>query len=135
MCVSYAETQVEIIDSVRGKDVFIIQTGHYTSNEVDTQSVNDSIMEMLIMCYACKTSSARKVIGVVPYLPYSKQSKMRKRGCLTCKLVASMMAKAGMSHLITFDLYAKGIQGFFDFPVDNLRGSPFLIQYIQENVS
>lgn len=115
--------------------MFIIQTGHYTSNEVDTQSVNDSIMEMLIMCYACKTSSARKVIGVVPYLPYSKQSKMRKRGCLACKLVASMMAKAGMSHLITFDLYAKGIQGFFDFPVDNLRGSPFLIQYIQENVS
>lgn len=123
---------MEILDSIRGKDVFIVQTGHYTCDS--DHSVNDSIMEMLIMCYACKTSAARKVIGVVPYLPYSKQSKMRKRGCLTCKLLASMMAKAGMTHLITFDLYSKGIQGFFDFPVDNLRGSPFLIQYIQEKV-
>ena len=60
---------------------------------------------------------------------------MRKRGCITAKLVASMLAKAGMTHLITLDLYMKEIQGFFDFPVDNLRASPFLIQYIQENVS
>ena len=74
-------------------------------------------------------------IGVVPFLPYSKQSKMRKRGCITAKLLASMMAKAGMSHLITMDLYMKELQGFFDFPVDNLRCSPFLIQYIKENVS
>lgn len=60
---------------------------------------------------------------------------MRKRGCITAKLLASMMAKAGMSHLITMDLYAKELQGFFDFPVDNLRASPFIIQYIKENVS
>lgn len=109
------------------------------------------------MCYACKTSSARKVIGepilihtcysddplphppntlgVIPFLPYSKQSKMRKRGCITAKLLASMLSKAGMSHLITMDLYVKELQGFFDFPVDNMRCSPFLVQYIKENVS
>ena len=73
-------------------------------------------------------------LGVIPYLPYSKQCMMRKRGCITAKLMASMMARAGMSHLITMDLYVKEIQGFFDFPVDNLRGSPFLIQYIKDNV-
>ena len=72
--------------------------------------------------------------GVIPYLPYSKQSKMIKRGCITTKLLASMLARAGMSHLLTMDLYSKEIQGFFDFPVDNLRGSPFIVQYIQENV-
>ena len=128
------ETTVEIMESVRGKDVFIIQTGH-PGEEGDMTSVNDSIMEMLITCYAAKTASARQVIGVMPYLPYCKHSKMRKRGCITAKLVANMMAKAGMSHLITMDLYNKEIQGFFDFPVDNLRASPFLIQYIQEHVS
>lgn len=127
------ETSVEITESVRGKDVFIVQTGH-PGEEGDSISVNDSIMEMLITCYAAKTSSAKQVIGVMPYLPYCKHSKMRKRGCITAKLLANMMAKAGMSHLVTMDLYNKEIQGFFDFPVDNLRASPFLIQYIQEHV-
>ena len=121
------------MESVRGKDVFILQTGH-PGQEDDSASVNDSIMEMLITCYAAKTASAKRVIGVMPYLPYCKHSKMRKRGCITAKLVANMMAKAGMSHLVTMDLYNKEIQGFFDFPVDNLRASPFLIQYIQEHV-
>ena len=74
------------------------------------------------------------IAGVIPYLPYCKQSKMRKRGCITAKLLASMLAKAGMSHLLTIDLYHKEIQGFFDFPVDNLRASPFLIQYIKDQV-
>ena len=72
--------------------------------------------------------------GVVPYLPYSRHCKMRKRGCITTKLLASMMAKAGMHQLITMDLRHKETQGFFDFTVDNLRGSPFLIQYIKEHV-
>ena len=72
--------------------------------------------------------------GVVPYLPYSRHCKMRKRGCITAKLIASMMGKAGMHQLITLDLRHKEIQGFFDFTVDNLRGSPFLIQYIREQV-
>lgn len=121
------ETMVEIGDSVRGKDIYIIQTG--------TKDVNNNIMELLIMAYACKTSSARNIVGVIPYLPYSKQCKMRKRGCIVSKLLAKMMCKSGLTHIITMDLHQKEIQGFFDCPVDNLRASPFLLQYIQESVS
>ncbi|XP_036924682.1 phosphoribosyl pyrophosphate synthase-associated protein 2 isoform X3 [Sturnira hondurensis] len=86
------ETRVQIQESVRGKDVFIIQT---VSN---------------------------------------KQCKMRKRGSIVSKLLASMMCKAGLTHLITMDLHQKEIQGFFNIPVDNLRASPFLLQYIQEEI-
>lgn len=120
------ETMVEIGDSIRGKDIYIIQTG--------TKDVNNNIMELLIMAYACKTSSARSIVGVIPYLPYSKQCKMRKRGCIVSKLLAKMMCKSGLSHIITMDLHQKEIQGFFDCPVDNLRASPFLLQYIQESI-
>ncbi|XP_012266426.1 phosphoribosyl pyrophosphate synthase-associated protein 2 isoform X1 [Athalia rosae] len=118
------ETMVEIGDSVRGKDIYIIQTG--------SKDVNNNIMELLIMAYACKTSSAKSIVGVIPYLPYSKQCKMRKRGCIVSKLLAKMMCKSGLTHIITMDLHQKEIQGFFDCPVDNLRASPFLLQYIQE---
>lgn len=86
------------------------------------------------MAYACKTSSAKSIVGVIPYLPYSKQCKMRKRGCIVSKLLAKMMCKSGLTHLITMDLHQKEIQGFFECPVDNLRASPFLLQYIQESV-
>jgi len=123
---SNRETMVQIGDSVRGKNVYIIQTG--------TKDVNNNIMELLIMAYACKTSSAKSIVGVIPYLPYSKQCKMRKRGCIVTKLLAKMMCKSGLSHVITMDLHQKEIQGFFDCPVDNLRASPFLLQYIQENI-
>jgi len=124
---SNRETMFQIGDSVRGKDIFIVQTG--------TKDVNNNIMEMLIMAYALKTSSAKNIVGVIPYLPYSKQCKMRKRGSIVTKLVAQMMVKSGMTHIITMDLHQKEIQGFFDCPVDNLRASPFLLQYIQERVS
>lgn len=120
------ETMVEIGDSVRGKDIYIIQTG--------TKDANNNIMELLIMAYACKTSSARSIVGVIPYLPYSKQCKMRKRGCIVSKLLAKMMCTSGLTHIITMDLHQKEIQGFFDIPVDNLRASPFLLQYIQESI-
>ena len=63
------------------------------------RDVNNDIMEMLIMAYACKTSSARKIVGVIPYLPYCKQSKMRKRGCIVSKLVATMMCQSGNLHI------------------------------------
>ncbi|KAL1278414.1 hypothetical protein QQF64_025087 [Cirrhinus molitorella] len=120
------ETRVRIEESVRGKDVFIIQT--------ISKDVNTTIMELLIMVYACRTSCARNIIGVIPYFPYSKQCKMRKRGSIVSKLLASMMCKAGLTHLITMDLHQKEIQGFFNIPVDNLRASPFLLQYIQEEI-
>ncbi|XP_044734269.1 phosphoribosyl pyrophosphate synthase-associated protein 2 isoform X1 [Chrysoperla carnea] len=120
------ESMVEIGDSVRGKDIYIIQTG--------TKDVNNNIMELLILAYACKTSSAKSIVAVIPYLPYSKQCKMRKRGCIVSKLLAKMMCKSGLTHIITMDLHQKEIQGFFDCPVDNLRASPFLLQYIQESI-
>ncbi|XP_045567471.1 phosphoribosyl pyrophosphate synthase-associated protein 2 isoform X1 [Salmo salar] len=120
------ETRVQIQESVRGKDVFIVQTV--------SKDVNSTIMELLIMVYACRTSCARSITGVVPYFPYSKQCKMRKRGSIVSKLLASMMCKAGLTHLITMDLHQKEIQGFFNIPVDNLRASPFLLQYIQEEI-
>jgi len=122
---SCLETKAEILESVREKSVYIIQTGI-------PKDVNNHIMELLIMAYACKTSSARNIVGVIPYMPYCKQSKMRKRGCIVSKLLAKMMYKAGLTHVITMDLHQKEIQGFFDCPVDNLRASPFLLQYIQE---
>lgn len=86
------------------------------------------------MAYACKTSCARSIVAVIPYLPYSKQCKMRKRGSIVTKLLAKMMCNSGLNHIITMDLHQKEIQGFFDCPVDNLRASPFLLQYIQECV-
>uniref|UniRef100_UPI00398EF5C9 phosphoribosyl pyrophosphate synthase-associated protein 1 n=1 Tax=Pristiophorus japonicus TaxID=55135 RepID=UPI00398EF5C9 len=120
------ETRVEIKESVRGQDIFIIQT--------ISRDVNTAVMELLIMAYACKTSCARNIIGVIPYFPYSKQCKMRKRGSIVCKLLACMLAKAGLTHIITMDLHQKEIQGFFNIPVDNLRASPFLLQYIQDEI-
>ncbi|XP_056135980.1 phosphoribosyl pyrophosphate synthase-associated protein 1-like isoform X2 [Lampris incognitus] len=123
---SNRETRVDVKESVRGQDVFIIQT--------IPRDVNTAIMELLVMAYALKTSCAKNIIGVIPYFPYSKQCKMRKRGSIVCKLLAAMLAKAGLTHIITMDLHQKEIQGFFSFPVDNLRASPFLIQYIQEEI-
>ncbi|XP_010747438.3 phosphoribosyl pyrophosphate synthase-associated protein 1 isoform X2 [Larimichthys crocea] len=123
---SNKETRVDVKESVRGQDIFIIQT--------IPRDVNTAIMELLVMAYALKTSCAKNIIGVIPYFPYSKQCKMRKRGSIVCKLLASMLAKAGLTHIITMDLHQKEIQGFFSFPVDNLRASPFLIQYIQEEI-
>ncbi|XP_048761050.2 phosphoribosyl pyrophosphate synthase-associated protein 2-like isoform X2 [Ostrea edulis] len=117
------ETNVEIKESVRGKDVYIIQTG--------TKDVNNDIMELLIISYACKTSAAHNIIGVIPYLPYSKQSKMRKRGSVVSKVMATMLGQSGLTHIITMDLHQKEIQGFFDIPVENLRASPFLIDYVE----
>jgi len=118
------ETVVEIKESVRGKDVYIIQTG--------SKDVNNMIMETLITSYACKSNSCKNLIGVFPYLPYSDQTKMRRRGNISLKLVAQMLVKAGFNHIITVDLHSKESQGFFDCAIDNLRASPFLIQYIQE---
>ncbi|XP_005736288.1 phosphoribosyl pyrophosphate synthase-associated protein 1 isoform X1 [Maylandia zebra] len=123
---SDSETRVDVKESVRGQDIFIIQT--------IPRDVNTAVMELLVMAYALKTSCAKNIIGVIPYFPYSKQCKMRKRGSIVCKLLASMLAKAGLTHIITMDLHQKEIQGFFNFPVDNLRASPFLIQYIQEEI-
>ncbi|BHF59286.1 Phosphoribosyl pyrophosphate synthase-associated protein 1 [Sparganum proliferum] len=123
---SNKETKVQIYETVRGRDVYIIQTG--------TMNVNNDIMELLVMAFACRAACARRIVVVMPYLPYCKQNKMRKRGSITCKLIAKMICSTGVDHVITMDLHSKEIQGFFDVPVDNLRASPFLIRYICESI-
>ncbi|VDN57910.1 unnamed protein product [Dracunculus medinensis] len=120
------ETSVEIRQSVRGKHVFIIQSG--------SKDVNNNIMELMILAYACKTSMAKTITVIMPYLPYSKQCRMFRRSAVPMKLIADMLCKSGAMRMVSLDLYKKEIQGFFSIPVDNLRASPFLLQYIKENI-
>lgn len=122
---SNAETCVELGVSVRDEDVYIIQSG--------SMAINDHFMELLIMVSACKTASARRITAVLPYLPYNKQSKKKKsRGAITAKLVANMLAVAGVNHVITVDLHSSQLQGFFKSTVDNLLAEPCLSHFIQE---
>jgi len=123
---SNRETMVDIQESVRGKDVYIIQTA--------SKNVNDVIMELLIMAYACKTSNCKNIVGILPCLPYSQQTKMKRRGNISLKLVADMCVKAGFNHLLTVDLHSKESQGFFSCRMDNLRAAPFFLQYVVENI-
>lgn len=124
---SNREQSIEIGVSVRNQDVFIIQSG--------SDSVNDHLMELLIMVNACKTASARRITAVLPYFAYSKQSKKKNmRGAITAKLVANMLAVSGVDHVITVDLHSSQIQGFFNKPVDNLFAEPSIAKFIRECV-
>ena len=125
------ETKVEVNVSVRGKDVFIIQSG---IGESQLGCVNNSLMELLMFAYHCKTACARKVVAIIPYLHYSTQSKMRRRSSIPAKLVASMLCRTGIANFITVDLHSKEIQGFYNRPVDNLRASPFLTLHIKDQI-
>eukprot|EP00127_Corallochytrium_limacisporum_P002323 Clim_evm111s109 gene=Clim_evmTU111s109 len=121
------ETRVEIRSSVRETDTFVLQSG--------CGEVNDVLMELLILVNACRTASAARVVAVMPYYPYSKQSKKKyTRGNIPAKLVANMLRVAGVDQLITMDLHAVQIQGFFDIPVDNLVPVPLQVQYIQRRI-
>nr|WP_092070664.1 ribose-phosphate pyrophosphokinase [Dendrosporobacter quercicolus]NSL48331.1 ribose-phosphate pyrophosphokinase [Dendrosporobacter quercicolus DSM 1736]SDM13321.1 ribose-phosphate pyrophosphokinase [Dendrosporobacter quercicolus] len=118
------ETQVIIDESVRGKEVFIVQPTCYP--------VNDSLMELLIMVDACKRASARHVTAVIPYYAYARQDrKTRGREPISAKLVANLLTTAGVSRVVTMDLHAGQIQGFFDIPLDHLIGVPILADYIE----
>uniref|UniRef100_A0A1D1XLR5 Ribose-phosphate pyrophosphokinase 1 n=1 Tax=Anthurium amnicola TaxID=1678845 RepID=A0A1D1XLR5_9ARAE len=124
---SNQETSVEIGCSVRDEDVFIIQSG--------SNHVNDHLMELLIMISACKGSSASRITAVMPYFPYSKQSKKKNhRGAITAKMVANLLSVAGVDHIITMDLHASQMQGFFNKPVDNLYAEPSIAKWIQDSV-
>lgn len=124
---SNGETSVRIHESVRDEDVFILQTACGPNCTVD-----DSLMELLILISACKTSSARRITAVVPFFPYSRYSfKDKGRAPITAKLVANMMVVAGCDHVITMDLHASQIQGFFDIPVDNLYSEPVMVGFIK----
>lgn len=124
---SNGEINVKISESVRDEDVFIIQTG--------ANDVNDNFMELLILISACKTASARRITAVIPCFPYARMDKKDKsRAPITAKLVANMIAVAGCDHVITMDLHASQIQGFFDIPVDNLFSEPLMLSYIRQNI-
>jgi ribose-phosphate pyrophosphokinase len=114
-------------ESVRGTDVFIIQT-HAGS---DTRSVNDAIMEQLIMVDAAKRASAKRITAVAPFYGYARQDrKSEGREPITAKLVANMFAAAGAKRLISVDLHSGQIQGFFDGPVDHLTAMPVLVDHL-----
>ena len=119
---SDGEITVSLYDTVRGSDVFIIQS---TCNPV-----NDHLMEMLIMVDACKRASASRITLVIPYFGYARQDrKVKARDPITAKLVANLITSAGADRVLTMDLHAYQIQGFFDIPVDNLEGSSLFIDY------
>jgi ribose-phosphate pyrophosphokinase len=124
---SNQESSVEIGESVRGEDVYIIQSG--------CGEINDNLMELLIMINACKIASAQRVTAVIPLFPYARQDKKDKsRAPISAKLVANMLSVAGADHIITLDLHASQIQGFFDIPVDNLYAEPAVIRWIKDHV-
>ena len=124
---SNGEINVKIAESIRDEDVFIIQSG--------SGDVNDNLMELLILASACKGASARRITAVIPCFPYARMDKKDKsRAPITAKLVANMLTVAGCDHVITMDLHASQIQGFFDIPVDNLYSEPLMISYIKQNI-
>ncbi|KAI0793519.1 phosphoribosyl pyrophosphokinase [Abortiporus biennis] len=121
------ESNVRIIESVREDDVYIINTG--------CGQINTALMELCIMIHACKIASAKRITAILPLFPYARQDKKDKsRAPITAKLVANMLQKSGCDHVITMDLHASQIQGFFDVPVDKyLYAEPSAIQYIRAN--
>lgn len=123
---SDGEIMVNINETVRGRDVFIIQSTSYP--------VNDSIMELLIMIDALRRASAGRITAVIPYFGYARQDrKARSRDPITAKLCADIITAAGADRVLTMDLHAPQIQGFFDIPVDHLLGAPVQINYFLEN--
>jgi ribose-phosphate pyrophosphokinase len=118
---SDGEVNVELIENVRGRDVFIVQS--------TCPPVNDHLMELLVLVDACRRASAARITAVVPYFGYSRQDRRPRatRSAITAKLVANMIASAGVDRLLTLDLHSDQIMGFFDIPVDNVYGSPVLL--------
>ncbi len=122
---SDGEIQIEIDENVRSKDVFVIQS---TSNPV-----NDNLVELLLMIDALKRSSARRITAVLPYFGYARQDKkVAPRVPISAKLVADLLTTAGANRIITMDLHASQIQGFFDIPVDNLFAAPIILDFMKE---
>lgn len=119
------EIHVKIEETVRGKDVFIVQP--------ICVSPNDMLMELLIMIDAAKRASAARITAVLPYYGYARQDrKDQPRVPLTAKLVANLLVTAGADRILTMDLHAAQIQGFFDIPVDHLHATPVLVKYLRE---
>ncbi|MGK0552091.1 ribose-phosphate diphosphokinase [Enterococcus faecalis] len=122
---SDGEIQVNIEESIRGSHVYVIQS--------TSSPVNDNLMELLIMIDALKRASAKTINVVTPYYGYARQDrKARAREPITAKLVANMIEKAGATRMLTLDLHAVQIQGFFDIPVDHLMGAPLIADYFMD---
>ena len=120
---SDGENFVSIYETVRGSDVFVVQS--------TCSPVNDNLMELLIMIDALKRASAGRITAVMPYFGYARQDRKTKpRDPISAKLVANLITRAGADRVLTMDLHANQIQGFFDIPVDNLRGSPVFVDYV-----
>ena len=116
------EASVSLYETVRGSDVFLVQS--------TCKPVNDSLMELLIMVDACRRASAGRITAVMPYFGYARQDrKAKSRDPISAKLVANMLVAAGVDRVLTMDLHANQIQGFFDIPVDNLFGNPIFVDY------
>jgi len=115
------ETQLEILENVRGRDVFIVQS--------ICKPANDNLMEILLMCDALRRASVGRITAVIPYFGYSRQDRRMRhqRVPVSAKVVANMLCTAGIDRLLTIDLHADQIQGFFDIPVDNVYASPLLL--------
>ncbi|AZT89701.1 ribose-phosphate diphosphokinase [Caldicellulosiruptor changbaiensis] len=125
---SDGEISVKINETVRGADVFVVQS--------TCHPVNENLMELLIMIDAFKRASAGRITAVIPYYGYARQDrKARARDPITAKLVANLITSAGADRVLTMDLHAPQIQGFFDIPLDHLIGVPILAKYFLENVN
>lgn len=123
---SDGEIQIEINDNVRLKNVFVIQS--------TCSPVNDNLVELLLMTDAFKRASASRITAVIPYYGYARQDrKVAPRVPISAKLVADLLTVAGLDRVITMDLHAGQIQGFFDIPVDNLFATPVILEYIRMN--
>jgi ribose-phosphate pyrophosphokinase len=123
---SDGETQVEIGENVRGRDAFILQS--------TCTPVNDNLMQLLIIMDALKRASAKRITAVVPYYGYGRQDrKVKPRVPITAKLVADLITVAGANRVVSIDLHAGQIQGYFNIPVDNIFAAPILLEYIQTN--
>ena len=123
---SDGETRVEIDENVRGMDVFVVQS--------TSTPVNNSLMELLIMVDALKRASADRITPVIPYYGYARQDrKASPRAPITAKLVADLLTTAGANRVMSVDLHAGQIQGFFNIPVDNLYATPILLEYVKRN--
>jgi ribose-phosphate pyrophosphokinase len=122
---SDGEIMVQINENVRGSDVFVLQP--------TCTPVNDNIMELLLMVDALKRASARRMTAIIPYYGYARQDrKVQPRVPISAKLVADLITAAGTNRILTVDLHAAQIQGFFNIPVDNLYAAPVLLEYVQK---
>lgn len=124
------ENFASIYETVRGADVFVVQSTCPFEKDGRLHTVNDSLMELLIMIDALRRASAGRITAVVPYFGYARQDRKTKpRDPISAKLVANMLTAAGADRVLTMDLHASQIQGFFDIPVDNLLGNPVFVDY------